>query len=289
MATTKQRLRLKIQLNTILVYLFLILLTLFILIPMIWIVGQSFTPEEQIYKWPIRFIPTSPTTVHFQDLFIPRPGRLELPIARWLFNSFLVSIGATLVVVLVASLAAYAFARLEFPGRDTLFIVLGASMLIPVQLTFIPTFLIVRYLGWIDSYHALIWPPAAGFFGVFLLRQFFMTIPKEMEEAAIIDGCNRLGVYWHIILPLAVPALTTLAIFSFLTIWNDFYWPLIVLNSNEMRTLPVGLTILNGEYWSEQGLVMASAVLASAPVLLVYIFLQRHITKAVLLSGLGGR
>jgi multiple sugar transport system permease protein len=189
----------------------------------------------------------------------------------------------------VAALAAYAFARFTFPGRNALFLFFGASMLIPSQITFIPTFLIVRQFGWIDTYNALIWPPIAGFFGVFFLRQFFQTIPRDFEDAAIIDGCSRLGVFRHVIIPLSTSALVTLGIFTFLGAWNDFVWTLIVLNSNEMRTLTVGLTIFNGEYWSEQGIIMAGAVFTSLPVVLVFLILQKRITESMVLAGLAGR
>jgi multiple sugar transport system permease protein len=206
-----------------------------------------------------------------------------------MFNSVFVTSVGTLGALVVASMAAYAFARIEFPGRDLLFMVFGASLLVPGILLLIPNFMLMRSLGWIDTYHALIWPGFAGFFGVFFLRQFFMSIPHELTEAAIIDGCSPFGIYWRVILPLAKPAMATLGIFSFLGIWNDFVWPLIVLNSNEMRTLPVGLAIFNGEYWSEQGIIMAGAVLTSIPVMLVYVIFQRQITKAVLVTGFGGR
>jgi multiple sugar transport system permease protein len=273
----------------VLTYLLLIGLTVLVAAPAVWIVVQSFMVEAQILKWPIRFIPNPPTLDNYSGLFIPRADRPELPIVRWLLNSSLVAVVGTVLTLMVASLAAYPFARMTFPGQNLLFLIFGASLLIPGQVTFIPTFLIVRSFGWIDTYHALIWPYLSGFFAVFFLRQFFMTIPTEMEEAAIIDGCSRFGVYWHVILPLSGSAMVTLAIFTFLGFWNDFVWPLIVLNSNEMRTLTVGLTIFNGEYWSEQGVIMAGAVFTSAPVVLVYILLQRRITESMLLSGLAGR
>jgi multiple sugar transport system permease protein len=165
----------------------------------------------------------------------------------------------------------------------------GSSMLIPGVMLLIPTFMLMRNFGWIDTHNALIWPPMAGFFGVFFLRQFFMSIPQELTEAAVIDGASQFGIYWRIILPLSGSAMATLGIFTFLHIWNDFTWPLIVLNSNEMRTLPVGLAIFNGEYWSEQGIIMAGAVLTSLPVLIMYFIFQRHITRAVLTTGFGGR
>jgi multiple sugar transport system permease protein len=270
-------------------YFFLLVLVAVIVFPIFWIVSQSLTPESQILKWPIKLIPDSLTLEHYRDLFIAREGRPELPIVRWVINSIVVTSVTTLGILFISSLAAYAFARLEFPGRDKLFLIMGASMLIPGVLLLIPTFMIVRNLGWIDSYHALIWPKFAGFFGVFLLRQFFMSIPRELEEAAVIDGCSPFGIYWRIILPLAKPALATLAIFTFLAVWNEFEWPLIVLNSNEMRTLPIGLAIFNGEYWSEQGIIMAGAVFSSLPIVIVYLIFQRQITQAVATAGFGGR
>jgi len=289
MAIAQRVHRRRVPVGTILTYLFLMVLTVAVSAPTVWILGQSFMYDAQISKFPPEFIPRPATLSNYRDLFVPHADRPELPIARWLFNSVFVSASTTVLVLLVASLAAYAFARIAFPGRELLFGALGASLLIPAQVTLIPTFLIVRSFGWIDTYHALIWPAAAGFFAVFFLRQFFMTIPVEMEEAAIIDGCSRLRVYWHVILPLSGSALVTLAIFTFLGSWNSFTWPLIVLNSNEMRTLPVGLTIFNGEYWSEQGIIMAGAVFTSAPVVIAYLLLQKRITESMLLTGLAGR
>ncbi len=245
--------------------------------------------EEQILKWPVQLIPTEPTLENFIELFVLRMSRQELSVIRWIFNSLYVTSLSTAGVLLVTSMAGYAFARLRFPGKQLLFFGLGASFLVPGVMLLIPSFMLMRLLGWIDTHHALIWPPLAGFFGVFFMRQFFLAIPSELAEAAVIDGATAFGIYWRVMLPLSRPALATLAIFTFLFIWNDFTWPLIVLNSNEMRTLPIGLVIFVGEYWSEQGIVMAGAVLSSAPVLLVYIVFQRQITKAVMATGFGGR
>ncbi|HQY94447.1 MAG: carbohydrate ABC transporter permease [Caldilinea sp.] len=267
----------------------LLLLTFLILFPVIWIIAQSFMQEAQIYRWPINFIPSPATFQNYANLFTYRPDRPDLPIARWLFNSAFVATSVTVLILTVASMAGYAFARFEFPGKTFFFYLFGASLLIPSQITFIPSFLIVRAFGWIDTYHALIWPPIAGFFGVFFLRQFFLTIPRDFEDAAIIDGCSRWGVFRHVILPLSTSAMVTLAIFTFLGAWNDFVWTLIVLNSNEMRTLTVGLTIFNGEYWSEQGIIMAGAVFTSLPIVIVFLFLQKRISESVLLAGIGGR
>ena len=270
-------------------YLILTILLLIVLFPVVWIVGQSFMREEQILKWPLEIIPTEPTLDNFIEIFTTRQSRQELSLLRWLFNSLYVTTLSTAGVLLVTSMAGYAFARLRFPGKNLFFFGLGASFLVPGVMLLIPSFMLMRALGWIDTHHALIWPPLAGFFGVFFMRQFFLAIPSELAEAAVIDGASAFGIYWRVMLPLSRPAVATLGIFTFLFIWNDFTWPLVVLNSDEMRTLPIGLVIFVGEYWSYQGIVMAGAVVSSAPVLLVYIIFQRQITQAVMATGFGGR
>ena len=270
-------------------YLFLLVLLLIVLFPTVWVLGQSFMHEERILKWPIEIIPSEPTLDNYSEIFSMQLGRQELSLFRWLFNSFYVTTSSTIGVLLVTSMAGYAFARLRFPGKQLLFFGLGASFLVPGVMLLIPSFMLMRALGWIDTHHALIWPPLAGFFGVFFMRQFFLAIPGELAEAAVIDGASAFGIYWRVFLPLSRPAVATLGIFTFLFIWNDFTWPLVVLNSDEMRTLPVGLVVFLGEYWSYQGIVMAGAVVSSVPVLVVYIIFQRQITRAVMATGFGGR
>ena len=270
-------------------YLFLLVLLFIVLFPTVWVLGQSFMHEERILKWPVEIIPSEPTLDNYSEIFSTQLGRQELSLFRWLFNSLYVTTISTIGVLLVTSMAGYAFARLRFPGRQLLFFGLGASFLVPGVMLLIPSFMLMRALGWIDTHHALIWPPLAGFFGVFFMRQFFLAIPGELAEAAVIDGASAFGIYWRVFLPLSRPAVATLGIFTFLFIWNDFTWPLVVLNSDEMRTLPVGLVVFLGEYWSYQGIVMAGAVVSSAPVLVVYIIFQRQITRAVMATGFGGR
>ena len=280
---------LKKRLNTAGTYAFLTILMLIVLFPTVWVVGQSFMREEQILKWPVQIIPTEPTLDNFIEIFTTKLSRQELSLFRWLFNSLYVTTLSTFGVLLVTSMAGYAFARLRFPGKQLLFFGLGASFLVPGVMLLIPSFMLMRALGWFDTHHALIWPPLAGFFGVFFMRQFFLAIPKELAEAAVIDGASAFGIYWRVFLPLSRPAAATLGIFTFLLIWNDFTWPLVVLNSDEMRTLPVGLEVFIGEYQSYKGIVMAVGVLTSAPVLLVYIIFQRQITRTVMATGFGGR
>lgn len=266
-------------------YGFMITLAVVVGFPLFWMLVVSITPSSQVFAWPLQLWPAEPTLDHYREVFT----RQDLQVARWFFNSVVVSVSITLVSLFVTSLAAYGFARLEFPGRDFIFFALLFTLMVPAQVTLIPVYMLVRNLGWLDTYHALIWPAAANVFGVFLLRQFFLSIPKELEEAAIIDGAGRFRIYWQIILPLSKSALIALMIFVFLGAWNNLFWPLIVLNKLEMRTLPVGLTVLQGTYTQERALVMAGAVVASVPVLIFYAVFQRRILQGVMLTGMGGR
>ncbi len=203
------------------------------------------------------------------------------PLARYLVNSLLVSGLTTFGQVLTAALAAFVFARLHFPGRDTLFLLFLASLMIPKHVTMLPTFVLLGKLGWLDSYAALIVPALAYPFGVFVLRQYFLTIPTELEDAARLDGSSRLGVLWHVILPLSRPALATVALFSFLWSWNSFLWPLIVLQTPERYTLPVGLSMMRSEVGTDWPVVMAAALLAALPIVLLFLALQRWLWRGV--------
>jgi multiple sugar transport system permease protein len=254
------------------------------LLPVWWMVSQSLTPEREIYAWPLRLVPQSPTTENYYKVF----ERPDLPIMRWYFNSIFTSFASTVLVVIVSSMAGYGYSRLEFPGREILFFGILTTMMIPGAVTLIPVFIILRQLGMIDTYWALILPHAAGAFGVFMMRQFFQTLPRELDEAAVLDGATRWDIYWRIAMPLSRAAVAALGIFVFLGSWNDFLWPFIATNSNEMRTLPVGLTVFVGEYWSERGLVMAGATIATLPVLVVYALFQKQIIQGFVLSGLKG-
>jgi len=213
---------------------------------------------------------------------------LQLP--RWLFNSVFVAAAYSFAVITVCSLAAYAFARLRFPGRTILFGLFLATIMIPSQVTLIPNYLLMRDIKFLDTYNALIWPGVANVFGVFLLRQFFMGIPRELEEAAIMDGATRFGVYWRVVLPLSTNALIALGIYVFLNNYNDLLWPLLVTSRLEMRTIPAGLQVLNGAFGTlDRGLVLAAATFASVPVLIVYIIFQRRILKGITMTGMGGQ
>jgi len=253
--------------------------------PFYWMLLISVTPESQIYRWPLRFLPSAPTLDNYVQIFT----RADLQIERWFANSVLVATAETLLTLIVCSLAAYGFARLEFPGRNTIFYALLFALMVPSQVTLIPSFLLVRWLGWLDSYQGVVLPEIAGVFALFLLRQFFLSVPRELEEAAIIDGAGRLRIFWKISLPLVRSGLVAVTIIVFLGSWNNLFWPLIVLNRLEMRTLTVGLTVLNGTYGAEQrGIVMAGAAVASVPVLIVYGIFQRQILQSISITGLKG-
>jgi len=269
-------------------HLLLLAAAVFFLAPMLWMISTSLKTPEEIVRGlsTAQWLPHPATAANFTRVL---RNAEEFPVWRWTFNSLFVSLAVTAVVLSVDSLAAFAYARLQWQGRDSLFAALVATMLVPGQVLLIPSYLILRSFGWFDTYQALIVPAGAGAFGVFLLRQFFLTIPVELEEAARIDGCGSFSVFRNVILPLAKPALATLGIFTFMGAWNAFEGPLIFTDSMEMRTLPVGITIFQGHYNTEYGPLMAAAVLASVPVTIAFLLFQRHIIKGISLTGLAGR
>jgi multiple sugar transport system permease protein len=208
----------------------------------------------------------------------------------WLRNSLFAAAGYTVAVLVICTPAAYAFARLRFPGNRILFAILLVTIMIPGQVTLIPNFLLMRDLKWLDTFNALIFPGAANVFGVFLLRQFFMQIPQELEEAAVLDGASYFGRFRHVILPLSTNAITALAIFVFLGHYNDLFWPIIVTSSLETRTLPVGLSIIQSSYAGQyRPMILAGVVLSTLPILIVYTIFQRRIIQGVTMTGMGGR
>ena len=275
----------RINYGRIALYVLLSIIAVVMLLPVLYMVSQAFTPEQDTLNWPIRYFPQRPTIENFQRVF----NDPTLPVLRWFINSLLISFGVTALVLTLSSLSGYAFARLEFPGRDALFFILVTSLMIPGAVTLIPVFLLLRDLNFLDSYNAIIWPAGAGIGGIFLLRQQFQTIPRELEEAAIVDGANRFRVYWQICLPLVTGAMVALGIVTFLASWNDLFWPLIVLSDRNMLTLPVGLAILGQGNYVQRGLTMAAAVIASTPPFILYIIFQRRIIAGLATSGLGGR
>lgn len=257
-------------------------LALLTVAPFLWMVLTSFKPFSEIFAYPPTWWPGEWTFENYVSAFA------AAPFERFYLNSLFVALTVTLGQLVTCSLAAYAFARLEFRGRDVLFYIFLGTMMIPVHVTMIPSFMILHELGWINSYAALIVPGLASAFGTFLLRQFFLTIPRELEEAAFIDGCTRWGVLWRVILPLSRPALATLAIFTFMGVFNDFIWALVVINSQEMYTVQLGLAIFRDRYSTEWGSLMAGSVVATLPILVVFFFAQKYFIRGITLSGLKG-
>jgi multiple sugar transport system permease protein len=251
-------------------------------LPVVLIFLTAFKPEMEVIHFN-SLLPRHWTAQQFGHL-ISNPE--EVPILRWLFNSIFISSCITLLVLTVDSLAAYGLARLDLPGGRAMFWTIIATLMVPGQILLVPVYLILNKLGWIDTPAALIVPAGAGAFGVFLLTQFFKAVPRELEEAAALDGCGRLRIYWHVMLPLSRPALATLAILTFCGSWNDFLGPLVFLDSVEKYTLPVGVGLFQGSYASEYSLTLAASVVCTAPVLLIFLMFSRHIIRGMAFSGL---
>lgn len=263
-------------------YLLLSLGALAMIVPFIWMLSTSLKEPSQVFIYPPKWIPHSLAFKNYLKAWT------LVPFGRFFINSLLVAVWVTFGQLLTSSLAAYSFARLRFPGRDTLFIIFLGTMMVPFQVTMIPVYILMRELGWVDTYYALIIPNLFSAYGCFLLRQFFLTIPTELEDAAKIDGGGYLTIYSKIILPLAKPALATLGVFTFMASWNSFIWPLIVVNSIEMQTLPLGLASFQGLYTTDWTLLMAGTVIALIPVLIIFIFAQRFFIEGITLSGVKG-
>lgn len=268
----------------VLLYGLLVVLTLLFVSPLVYMLSTSFKTTVDAASPTPQWVPGSPTTQAYEGIL----ANTGTPVFRWLVNSLLAATLQTLLILVTASMAGYALARIDFRGKRAAFAVIIATLFIPPVILLIPNYLIVGRLGWLDTLLAVVLPGAAGAFGVFFLRQFFLGLPKELEEAAAIDGASRWRTFLQIILPLSKPALVTLAMLSFLTNWNDFLWPVYVLFSPENQTLPAGLSTLQNANAVRYDLLMAGAVIASAPVLLLYVAAQRYIVEGVGRAGLKG-
>jgi multiple sugar transport system permease protein len=276
-----RKIRMRERIFTILLHIVLILGAFAMGLPFIWMVITSLKNTSQIFSDPPTWIPNPVVWSNFPD------SLSALPFGQAYFNSTYMALTIVFCQLLTCSMAGYAFARIRFPGRNVLFILFLATLMIPFQLTIIPIFIIMRDLGWIDTSLSLIVPSSLfSAFGVFLMRQFISGIPVELEEAAIVDGANRWTIYWRVILPLLKAPLAALGIFSFLAQWNDFFRPLIMLNSPENFTVPLMLNQFRGQYATEWTMVMAGSVIAVIPVLIVYIIAQRHIIQGIAMTGL---
>jgi multiple sugar transport system permease protein len=259
------------------------------LLPIVWVVVTSLKVTADIVKLPPEWLPWPVTGEHYHEVLLSSSRTAR--IGRAFANSLLIAVGTVILVVVTSAMAAYPLARLRFAGRNLVFTLLVGSLMIPNAVILVPQYVLVQRLGWLSTYQGLIVPEAAMTFafGVFLLRQFFLTMPGELEDAALIDGANAWQVFTRIVLPLSQPVLAALAIFAFRSAWNDFLWPLIAVNKPDMFPLPVALALLRSAYSSESyGPIMAGAALSALPLLVVFIVANRRIVEGVRLSGLKG-
>lgn len=250
--------------------------------PLLWMVLSSFKGVEEIWWFPPTLWPHEPTFSGYRTIF------QKWPFARYFANSVIVATLSTLLVLFTSSLAGYVFSKLRFRGKDIIFITVLASMMIPGQATLVPRYMIIRWLGWLDTYWALIIPQGIAPFGIFLVRQFLHSIPRDYIDAARIDGLSEFGVYSRIILPLAKPVLGALGIFAFLGTWNDLVWPLVVTRSPLMRTLPVGIASLATVHSPEMHLLMPAATISIVPILIAFALFQKQFVEGFIMSGLKG-
>jgi multiple sugar transport system permease protein len=252
------------------------------LFPFVWMISTSLTTTDKLFVLPPNIIPDPIDAAAYQRLFT------DVPIWSWVGNSVGVSLAVTFLQVLTSAMAAYAFTRLRFPGRNILFIAFLATLMVPFQVMVVPLFIELRYMGLLDSYAGLIIPEIAMPFGVFLLRQAFLTVPREIEEAAFVDGAGHIRVFFGMLLPLSKPAIATVAVFSFMGSWNNFLWPLVVINSPELMTLPLGLSSLSSRFVTDWNLLLAGATISVLPIVAVFLFAQRYVLQGVAMSGLKG-
>ena len=257
----------------------LLLLAAATLLPLLWMVSVSLMPVGEANVFPPAFLPSRVTLEHYRALF----GRLDL--GRYLVNSTLIAAAVTALSLLFNAMAGYAFAKLRFAGRDRLFGLLLAALVIPTQVAMLPLFLLVRSLGLVNTRWGVVVPAMASIFGIFLVRQFALAIPDELLDAARIDGASELRIFRSVVLPLCRPVLLTLAIFTFLATWNDFTWPLVVLTDGSMYTLPIALANLAGEHYQDTELMMAGSLLTIGPVLVLFVVLQRYYLEGILLGS----
>lgn len=264
-------------------HIILIIFTVMMVLPVFWTFSTSLKPLEEVYAYPPNWIPKQFRWENYEKAW------QAAPFARYAFNSVFVTSVILISQIILASLAAYVFARLHFPGRDFIFILFLATMMIPIQVVVVPTFLIFKQLNWFNSYQGLIVPFLANAFGTFLIRQSFLAIPGELIDAARIDGASHLRIIWNVLIPNSKPAYISFALLTFTWRWNDYFWPLIMTNSSKMRTLPVGVVFLRTSEGSiEWNVVMAAATFVIIPVIVLFLFLQKYFVKGVISSGLKG-
>jgi multiple sugar transport system permease protein len=271
--------RVREVLNHTVVHAILIGGALVVIVPYMWMLTLSLKPKELTYSEPY-LIPTRFEVENYQKAW--KSASFE----RYYLNSAIVTFGITAGQVVICSLAAYAFARLRFRGKEVIFMLFLGTMMVPFHAILIPSYLLIDRFGWVDTYQAMIIPRMFSAFGIFLMRQYYESISTELDDAALIDGCSRLGVWWRILLPLSGPGLVTLGVFAFLFAWNEFLWPLVVINDPEMRTVQLGLAMFQGRYGTQWTLLMAGTVTATIPTILAFLIGQRWFIESIAHTGL---
>jgi multiple sugar transport system permease protein len=275
----------KIILN-ISLYIIIIFLSIIWIFPIYWMFITSLKPEYETIAWPVKWIPYPPILENYLKIL---GNPVDTPVFLWFKNSLIAAFSYSFLGLTVSTLAAYAFSRMKFPGRDKYFWFLVSFMTIPGIIYLIPNYLTISTFGWVDDIKSIIFPGLASVWGIFMLRQYFITIPYELDESAKIDGANSFYILWKIIIPLSKPALLTLGFMNFLSNWNEYLWALICLSSPEKRTLPVGIVTLQGRYIHFYGTMMAGAFLVSFPAIILFVFIQRYYMRGVIMTGFGGR
>ncbi|KSU83486.1 MULTISPECIES: carbohydrate ABC transporter permease [Fictibacillus] len=261
-------------------YVILIVYAVITLVPFLWALSSSFKSLGEIVSGSINFIPKNFTIDNYKEIFTREPL-----FGRWLFNSLFIAVVGTFLNLIFNSMAGYALARLSFPGKKSIFIIILAVLMIPFQVTLIPNFLILKAFGWLNTYQGMIIPGAVNATFIFMMRQFFINFPKEVEEAAAIDGLGKFGTFFRIVLPLAKPALAAQTIFVFMAFWNDFMRPLIILSDESMFTLPLGLNSFKGQFISYWNYIMAASMVFTLPILILYAFFNRYFVKGIKFTG----
>jgi multiple sugar transport system permease protein len=279
---TLRRPRRRVNWGLILTYAVAILVALTMLAPFVWMLSASLKLDRDVFAFPIEWIPSEPRWRNYIDIWT------KIPLALFVWNTTKLTIIVTILQLVTSSFAAYAFAKLRFPYRNVLFLAYIATIAMPWQVYMVPQFLMMREFGLNNTHLALICLQAFTAFGVFLMRQFYMSIPDELCEAARIDGMSEYGIWWRIMLPLSMPALSTLTIFTFVNTWNDFLGPLIYLTKTELKTIQIGIRMFVTQYTQEYGLIMAASVVSLIPVLIVFLALQRFFVEGIASTGLKG-
>ncbi|AMM85688.1 sugar ABC transporter ATP-binding protein [Martelella sp. AD-3] len=272
----------KIKLSTIALYALIIVITVIMLLPFAWMLSASLKFNREVFEFPIHWIPENPRWENYVQIWT------KIPLGLFVFNTAKITIMVTLLQLFTSSFAAYAFAKLKFPYRDVLFLGYIATIAMPWQVYMVPQFILMREFGLYNTHWALIALQAFTAFGVFLMKQFYMSIPDELCEAARVDGMNEYQIWWKIMLPLSKPALSTLTIFTFVFAWNDFLGPMIYLTKTDLKTIQIGLRMFISQYSAEYGLIMAASVVAIIPVLAVFLALQRFFVEGVANAGIKG-